>query len=157
VKAEVRLFADFVTLAFHEARNVRHLVRDGKLQKTPFRVLIDGLPADRDEAWRELQRLRAKAGGAPTAAAAEAVFRRRFSLSLEDLVKLSASQHWAGSRRGGNKWAEIDRAVMRLRDAIDAHDHGQVAELFVFLPKMEHNTGNLGDKLKSLDEANRKG
>src|ERR1700675_1481697 len=107
MKAEVRFFADLVTLTFHEARNGRHLVRDGKLEKAQFRMLIDALPTGRDDAWRELQSLRAKAREAETAEAAEAVFRRRFKLSLEDLVQLFSSPHWAGSARGGNRWAEI--------------------------------------------------
>ena len=82
------VLADLVTLTFHEARNVRHLVRDGKLEKTQFRMLIDALPTGRDDAWRELQCLRAKAQEAETAEAAEAVSRREFKLSLEDLVEL---------------------------------------------------------------------
>ena len=153
MKAEVRFFADLVTLTFHEARNVRHLVRDGKLEKAQFRMLIDALPTGRDDAWRELQSLRAKAWEAETAEAAEAVFRRRFKLSLEDLVQLFSSPHWAGSARGGNRWAEIDEAVIALREAIDKRDHKRIAELIDSLPRMAHNTCKVGHKLTSLDDA----
>ena len=40
-----------------------------------------------------------------------------------------------------------------LRDAIDIRKHERVAEPIVSLPKMAHNTGNLADKLRALDEA----
>jgi hypothetical protein len=36
IKVQVRLFADLVTLAFQEARNVCHLVGERKLPKTLF-------------------------------------------------------------------------------------------------------------------------
>jgi hypothetical protein len=117
----------------------------------PFRMLIDALPASRNDAWRELQPLRAKAREAETAEAAEAVFRGKFELSLEDLVELSLSIHWAGSARGGNRWAEIDKAVIALRKAIDKGDHKRIGELRNALPKMAHNTGTVGHKLTSLD------
>lgn len=97
--------------------------------------------------------LRAKAREAETAEAAEMVFRRRFKLSLEDLVHLFSSPHWAGSARGGNRWAEIDEAVIALREAIDRGDHKRIAELIASLPKMAHNTGKVGHKLTSLDDA----
>ena len=95
MKAEVRFFADPVTLTFHEARNVRHLVRDGKLEKAQFRMLTDGLPTGRDDAWARTSVPQSEAWEAETAQAAEAVFRRRFKLSLEDLVRLFSSPHWA--------------------------------------------------------------
>jgi hypothetical protein len=44
MKAEVRFFADLVTLTFHEARNVRHLVRAGELEKPQFRMLSMHFP-----------------------------------------------------------------------------------------------------------------
>ena len=94
MRVHVWFFADLVTLAFHEARNVRHLVRDSKLEKAPFRMLIDGLPSDREEAWRQLQSLRTKARKCETAKAAEAVFQKRFKLSLDDLVRLSWNPGW---------------------------------------------------------------
>jgi hypothetical protein len=94
MKAEVQFFAGYLTLAFHEARNVRHLVSAGLLEKSAFRMLIDGLPANRIEAWRFLQPFRRKASEAPTGAEAESVFRNKFELSLEDLVVLSSNPHW---------------------------------------------------------------
>jgi hypothetical protein len=153
MKAEVRFFADLVTLTFREALNVRHLVLEGKLEKAHFRMLIDALPHGRDDAWREIQSIRVKAWEAETAEAAETVFRRRFKLSLEDLMQLFSSPHWVGSYLGGNRWAEIGEAVIALREAIDKRDHKRIAELKVSLPRMAHNTGKVADKLTSLNDA----
>jgi hypothetical protein len=70
---------------------------------------------------------------------------------LEDLVVLSENSHWSGTQRGGNKWSEIDRALIELRDAIDQRDKKRVAELLYHLPTMRHNTGYLGEKLRLRD------
>lgn len=148
---DMRLFVDVLTLAFHEARNVRHLVKDGKLAKAPFRVLIDGLPTNKYEAWKALQPLRAQAVKAPSAASAEAVFCLRFGLSLEQLAELSSSPHWAGTARGGNQWVKIERAAIALRDAIDNEENSRVADLMVSIPEMRHNTGSVVKKLADLD------
>jgi hypothetical protein len=146
------LFVDVLTLAFHEARNVRHLVKEGKLPKDEFRLLIDGLPANRYEAWRVLQKLRHRALEAPSAAAAEALFRFQFGLSLEQLAELSADPSWAGTARGGNRWAEIDRAAVALRDALDNGQASTIATLAAALPQMNHNTGSIRSKLAGLDK-----
>ena len=123
------------------------------MEKSAFRMLIDGLPANRIEAWRFLQPFRRKASEAPTGAEAESVFRNKFELSLEDLLVLSSNPHWEGRSFGGNRWAQIDEGLIALRDAIDIRKHERVAELIVSLPKMAHNTGNLADQLRALDEA----
>jgi len=150
---EIAFFADYVTLAYHEARNVRHLVRSGHLEKAPYRLLIDTMPTKRAEAWKKIQSLRREAASATTALEAEHVFRRAFGLSLEGLVALSENSHWSGTQRGGNRWAEIDRALVNLRDAIDTGDRKQTLELLHQLPTMRHNTGYLEEKLHSLDES----
>ena len=103
------------------------------------------------EAWKKVQPLRHQAATAATADEAEQVFRGAFGLSLEDLVVLSENSHWSGTQRGGNKWAEIDRALIDLRDGIDQRDEKRVAELLYHLPTMRHNTGYLAEKLRLLD------
>ena len=149
---EIAFFADYTALAYHEARNVRHLVRAGYLDKSPFRLLIDTMPTKRAEAWQKVQPLRHQAANAATAHEAEHVFQCAFGLSLEELVVLSENDHWSGTQRGGNKWAEIDRTLIGLRDAIDQRDRKKAEELVCHLPKMRHNTGYLGEKLRALDE-----
>ena len=83
---------------------------------------------------------------------AEVVFRRRFGLSMEDLVALSEDPHWSGTQRGGNRWVQIDRALIQLGAAIDQKDEKSTTELLERLPSMQHNTASLGEKLKSLGE-----
>ena len=144
-------FVDYLALAYHEARNVRHLVKGGHLDKSRYRLLIDSLPTNRNEAWEQLQPLRRKAARANSAQAAEAVFRREFDLSLEDLATVSDNPMWSGTRRGGNRWARIDRVLIELRTAIDQADDKLAAKLFQELPLMCHNTGRLGEKLKLLN------
>ncbi len=152
-RTEVRFFAGYLTLAFHEARNVRHLVSAGLVEKSPFRMLVDGLPANRIDAWKALQPLRTKAAEAATAAAAEILFQGKLKLRLEELAVVSSNAQWAGRLLAGDEWAQIDEALIALRDAIDTRKYGRVAEFLISLPKMAHNTGRLGDKLRMLDEA----
>jgi hypothetical protein len=144
-------FADYVALVFHEARNVRHLVKKGKLDGARYRLLIDGLSENRAVAWKQIQHLRKRATLAQRARDAEAIFSRAYGLTLEDLSVLSAHEGWKGSQKGGNKWAAIDRAVVELRAAIDLGDASCADRLLQELPLMCHNTGCLGEKLKLLD------
>ncbi|MGO9272643.1 MAG: hypothetical protein ACLQOO_20815 [Terriglobia bacterium] len=150
MRSEIAEFATYVTLAYHEARNVRHLVRAGYLNEARHRLLITGMPTNREEAWKALEPLRREAANAVSARAAENVFRRRFDLSLEDLVAISENPHWSGTQRGGNRWAQINRALIELRAAIDQKDERRANELLDQLPSMRHNTGLLGAKLKSF-------
>jgi hypothetical protein len=151
MSSEIAFFADYIALAYHEARNVRRLVRAGHLERTRYRLLIDGLPTNRIEAWRKIQSLRREAAGAANVHEAEAVFGRAFELSLEDLVSLSENPNWRGTQTGGNRWAEIDRKLVELRNAIDQSDEKRATELRRQLPQMCHNTGRLGEKFQSLD------
>lgn len=144
-------FATYLTLAYHEARNVRHLARAGLVKKETYQSLIDGLPSNRDEAWKALQELRCEASHARSAKAAEAVFKGRFGLSLEDLALLSRDEHWKGSNRGGNRWAEIDQMIIELRDSIDADNRGRIDRCLERLNAMRHNTGTVAEKLNLLE------
>jgi hypothetical protein len=152
MNSEIAFFADYIALAYHEARNVRHLVKQGHLDKVRYRFLMDKMPTNRIEAWRKIQPLRHQAASEVSADKAMAVFWRAFGLSLEDLVVLSENLHWSGTQKGGNRWAEIDRRLVELREAIGKNDEKRAAELVQELPQMRHNTGNLSDKLRSLDK-----
>ena len=147
----IELFANNLALAYHEARNVRHLVRAGHLDSRPYQMLIDGMSKNRDEAWEQLQPLRCDATRARSAQHVEAIFSHKFGLSLEDLVALSDNPNWKGTPFGGNRWADIDRALVELMSAIDGNDEELVDKLFQELPIMCHNRGRLGEKLKSLE------
>ena len=148
---QIELFANYLALAYHEARNVRHLVRAGYLDRSRYRALIDGMSVNRVEAWKQLEPLRRDATRARSAQDAEGIFHRKFGFSLENLVVLSDNPNWRGTGYGGNRWADIDRVLVDLRSAIDGNDGGRVDRLFQELPMMCHNTGLLGEKLKSLE------
>lgn len=152
-REEIKAFAAFAALAYHEARNVRHLVQERVLDRAPYRQLIDGLPQERKNAWRQMQRIRRHAAAAATAACAEDVFRQSFGLSLAGVASLSQHPGWKDNApgRGGNQWAAIAEAVIELRDAIDGGRDERVSELIQRIRRMQHNTGRVGEKLDSLD------
>jgi hypothetical protein len=150
MRTDIAIFADYIALAYHEARNVRHLVRAGYLDKARYALLISGMPTIRGEAWKALEPTRRQAACATSAREAEGTFQRRFDLWLEDLVAISEDPHWNGTQRGGNRWAEINRALILLRTAIDEHDKNRTTELLEQLPLMSHNTGRVGEKLRLL-------
>lgn len=144
-------FVDYVTLTYHEARNVRHLVGAGHAGLERYRRLIN-LPRNREDAWRELQALRTAAKSTNSANAVEAVFQKKFGPGLEDLEDLFENPHWRHSAFGGNRWAGITRALSDLRDAIDHQNTRIVSELLATIPQMRHNTpGDVRSKLRGLD------
>jgi hypothetical protein len=80
------IYCDALGLAYHEARNMRHLLRRGLIEPAqPWRHLLQ-LPTNRYKAWSQILPLveRAKSAGTPVAAAD--VFVTRFGLTLEDLI-----------------------------------------------------------------------
>jgi len=68
---------DLVTLIYHEARNVRHLVRAKVVESAEWKYLI-ALPTNRYEAWAEMQEVRRSARLEPTAADVLQQVERRF-------------------------------------------------------------------------------
>jgi hypothetical protein len=148
--SDVCAFVDYAALAYHEARNVRHLKKDGHIGLGKYERLID-LPKNREHAWGALQDSRIAAKKARSATAVEAVFQQRFGLGLEDLEALFENRHWRHSASGGNRWAGITRALIDLRDAIDCQNTRIVSELVATIPQMPHNTGDVRSKLCRLD------
>jgi len=150
--SHVCAFVDYAALAYHEARNVRHLKKDGHIGPGKYERLID-LPKNREHAWRALQDSRAAAKEARSARAAEAVFEKRFGVGLEDLEVLFENPNWKHSKLGGNRWASVTRAVIGLRDAIDQQDVKTAAELVEGILCMRHNTDGVKSKLSDLDRS----
>ncbi len=97
--SHVCAFVDYAALAYHEARNVRHLKKDGHIGPGKYERLID-LPKNREHAWRALQDSRGAAKEARSARAAEAVFEKRFGVGLEDLEVLFEDPNWKHSKLG---------------------------------------------------------
>lgn len=146
----IEAFADFVTLAYHEGRNARHLQEAGHTGLSKY-DLLRNLARNRDTAWEQLQSLRRIAQKCVEAKAAEMVFRDRFKVSLEDLADLYGHAGWRDSARGGNRWSEITLKIIELRDSLDQAEDERVAQLLDCIPNMRHNTGSVNSKIGHLD------
>jgi hypothetical protein len=149
---QLDLFASYLCLVYHEARNVRHLIRDGYLESGPY-LRVQSLPTNRNAAWGDMQVLRTQASGSGNAAEASDVFARRFRLTLEELVDLYEDRHWRDALYGGNRWSGITQSVLELRDALDRDDAKTATDLLTQIPTMSHNTGQVEEKLRGLDAA----
>jgi hypothetical protein len=155
----VARLADYLTLVYHEARNVRHLVSKGAVEPERWRFLV-ALPTNRDAAWREMQELRRQASVAETASESAKVFAKRFRLSLEDLKQLYGNDAWRSyaAEYGGTPWRVIVDHVIELRRAIARGDHTQADDLLARIPKLGHNTVSIDGvarKLRMLDASTR--
>jgi hypothetical protein len=142
-------FIDYVCLAYHEARNVRHLIRSGHFEAGPFE-LVRSLPTNRDDAWRQLGPVRSTAASAGSSEGAVKAFSDKFGISLTDLVHLYENPHWRSSHYGGNAWAAITARIEDLRLALRDGEEVRAHDLCAAIPKMDHNTGNVAEKLRRL-------
>lgn len=143
-----RRVADLLALVYHEARNVRHLVKGGYLEPAPYARLIS-LPVNRDEAWHALHELRSQAASSPSPSAAAEVFESRLRLGIDDLIVLYANDNWRSSPFGGNPWRAITIRVAHLMMALESSG-SESEELLAEVAKMRHNTGTVGQKLAKL-------
>jgi hypothetical protein len=142
--------ADYLALVYHEARNVRHLVRERAVEPDQWKYLI-ALPVNRNEAWRALQDVRAQARRADSTAAILQIFERRFRVSLAQLVSLYGNPAWRNQRFGGNAWEAIAELVEKLASSLEAGRLSNADELLHALRVARHNTGAVIDKLSRLD------
>ena len=158
---EVEQYVSYVCLLYHEARNVRHLVKQGYLEREPYRRLCDSLATNRYAAWSQLQPVRAEAIEKGWTMA-HLIFGIHFNgLLLWDLEALFADPHWKHAPIGGNKWHDITSAVIDLLEALGSEalaSEGLVSpvpasstRLLREIALMRHNTGVVGDKLADLD------
>lgn len=145
-------FADYVALVYHEARNVRHLIRAGAAGSEDWKHLV-ALPVKRDSAWQALQEVRAQARLAKDVPAILQVFERRFHVSLSSLVTLYGNQAWRSQPYGGNAWERIAELVRRLAERLEAGNIPEADGLFEALRTSKHNTGTFIEKLSRLDRA----
>lgn len=141
---------DYMLLAYHEARNVRHLPAT-EIDKSAHQRVIT-LDKDKFETWAQLQTLRREAKVAREFNLSVRVIERRFRLSLEDLVAVYGNPHGRGSGRGGNKWAGISTQLLDARNAALEGDSDTVNRLVVQIGTTCHNTGFVAEKLQLLDE-----
>jgi len=149
--ADLDEFVSYLCLAYHEARNVRVLIKEGHLEARPYEALRR-LPKNREEAWAAMQNLRMQASQSGSAAEASSLFALRFEFTLEELVGLYEDPHWeCAALFGGNRWSGITQSVMQLRDALDRNEATHAADLLRRIPTLMHGTGSIGDKLRRLD------
>ena len=150
-EAEVAEYVSYVCLVYHEARNIRHLVKQRYLEREPYRRLCDSLATNRYVAWSQLQPVRAEATEKGWTMA-HLIFRIRFNgLSLWDLEALFADPHWKHSPVGGNRWRDVTRAVIDVLEAFAAPSADSYESLLREIPLMRHNSGLVGGKLADLD------
>jgi hypothetical protein len=150
-KDTIVCFADLVTLLFHEARNIRHLVKKGEVIDSKFLSLRDGLATNRDQAWKQIQPLRQEAGKVQSGKEVEFVFEQQFGLTLDDLVVLYSCTGWKGTLYGGNAWLPIAHKVKEVRDLLDSGREEDANRLMDLILEMPHNTGKVSEKIRNLD------
>lgn len=98
----------YLCLCYHEARNVRHLVKAGYVPPRLFERLRD-LPTNKIEAWHAMAPIRAEAAELGTARAASDLFTVRFECSIEQLIELYRNPHWRSN--GGGPAMEPERTI----------------------------------------------
>ncbi|MBI3974910.1 MAG: hypothetical protein HY334_00790 [Armatimonadetes bacterium] len=142
--------ADYVTLVYHEARNVRHLIRARAVEPEQWKYLV-ALPVNRHEAWQALQEVRVQARRVKSTAALLRVFERRFRVSLAQLVALYGQEAWRDAPYGGNAWETVAGLVGQLASCLEAGRLSAADGLLEALSIARHNTGAVRDKLSQLD------
>lgn len=148
----IDLYVDSISLIYHEARNVRHLVKKGYLPKVGLEKIIS-LPRNRVEAWREVQPSRKEAHDLNTVEGANKVFFERFGINLQELLKIYQNKNWEHAKEyGGNAWAEVTELMLFLGRTLRSQDTKQIEEACDRLGQACHNNGKLLDKLNSLDK-----
>ena len=147
----IKLLADYVSLLYHEARNVRHLTRDGHFSSTGWERIIS-LPTNRNEAWKAVQSTRQKVHQASLPDELMGIFMSRFGVGLRDLQEMFENPNWRHTRLcGGNAWARIVKDVIQFAQAIESGDKERQEDLSNRLKEARHNTGQIKSKLEELD------
>ncbi len=152
MNADLENTVDLICLVYHEARNVRHPIKKGKLQDADkYNRLRHRLSHDRDGAWQDMKRIRSRAVKAGTVEGAVSVFEETFGLSLQDLIRLYEMPIWKDTLYGGNKWAGISSKIWDLVQAMESGMDLQAQLIYREVTGMYHNTGRtVTEKLHSL-------
>jgi hypothetical protein len=155
--AHITHAATLLCLVYHEARNVRHPIKAGKLADDPKYAKLMTLPHNRLAAWSAMAKIRQKAAAAVTAEVAAAIFEGEFRIGLAELEGLYRAPCWKGSSLGGNRWAPICAQVRELVKALQLGDDLRASGLLRTIPEMRHNTGTVESKLKGLERESARG
>lgn len=146
------LLVDYIALVYHEARNVRHLVKGHTVEHEQWKYLV-ALPVNKHKAWEELHSTRLEAKNAETVRNALLPFERRFQVELEELQALYGHPAWRNSACGGNAWKKITELVQLLSAALQEGQWEEADRLLSALADARHNTGLVAAKLHLLDAA----
>ncbi len=146
------LYAEYLALVYHEARNARRLIQLNAVSRKTFGTMVEKLPPDPEQAWKRLIPVQQRCAELKSAKEVEGAFAGEFGCGLDDLRTLFTNAAWKRlPQYGGPRWAGIAQAVASLRDAIDAGAGAdQMAKLIEEIPAMHHNSGTVHDKLARL-------
>lgn len=143
--------SNYVSLLYHEARNVRHLIRAGHVSTEGWEKIVS-LPNNRDEAWKAIQPIRSNAKQAKSASESLRVFEQHFEADLNALQAMFEDTNWRHAKLyGGNAWAHISATVFELAKAIQSGQTSDQNTALNALRRAKHNTGTVEEKLQKLD------
>jgi hypothetical protein len=143
-----------LALTYHEARNVRHLLRNHLIGSNKVWNGLVQLPRNRYDAWRQIQPLLETAMTASTQDQAADIFIAKFGVTLEELKKMFANDNWLHARMyGGNRWARIADLTIALENSLRCADQESSLAIGSELLSASHNTGSLRQKFLELNEA----
>jgi hypothetical protein len=147
----IQELSDYVSLLYHEARNVRHLIRAGYVSVEGWEKIIS-LPTNREEAWKVIQPTRSSAKQASSATRCLRMFEQRFDSDLNALQEMFENPNWRHAELcGGNAWARITATVSELVNAIRSGHTSEQETALEVLQQAKHNTGTVRSKLRDLD------
>lgn len=141
---------EIICLVYHEARNIRFPIKDGKLQRLAAYSALLNLASNTSKAWTQMEKHRGKAVLTGSAKGAADEFGRAFGLSLDELHELYRGDFWRHSSLGGNRWAAISERVRELLEIADKAAGAPVTAMIEEILSMRHNNGKVGDKLQQL-------
>ena len=89
----IRELSDYVFLLYHEARNVRHLIRAGHISAEGWEKIVS-LPNNRDQAWKAIQPIRSSATHAESEIECLRLFEEQFDMDLTALQEMFEDTNW---------------------------------------------------------------
>ena len=146
-----KLYVDGLTLVYHEARNVRFLIKEGYIERDGWERLTS-LPRNRIEAWRDLQQMRRAGRSCSKASSAAELFAAHFSQSIIVVQRMYENSNWKDAAAvGGHAWRKVANSVSSLGHSLEDEADGEIPQKCYAILEGRHNTGFLRDKILGLD------
>jgi len=149
----MRDFVNLICLLYHEARNVRHPLKEGKLAKEEKYLKLTNLPNGRDKAWIKMAEFRGKVSNCKDIDKVVNAFQKEYGMGLDELLSPYKEPCWKNTDYGGNRWAPICSKIMELVEVIKTGDSLKAVQMIKEILRMEHNTGVVCEKLYNLTKA----